>query len=78
MSNRHRKICVTLNYIKHFLLLVFSVTGCVSVSDFAFLVSISRKITSSLIWSKISATTARIKKSNSTIKKKKKFGKIKT
>ena len=44
MSNKSKKIC--LNYIGHFLTLVFAVTVCVSVSAFASLVDISTGITS--------------------------------
>ena len=37
MSKKHRKICTTLNYIEHFLILGSTITGCVSVSDMFFL-----------------------------------------
>ena len=29
MSRRHRKVCTTLNYIKHFLILASTITGCI-------------------------------------------------
>ena len=34
MSKKHKKVCATLNYIEHFLILASLVTGCVSVSAF--------------------------------------------
>ena len=39
-----KKVCMTLNYIEHFLTLVFAVTGCMSLSVFASLVDISMGI----------------------------------
>ena len=38
MSNK--KICLTLNYIEHFLVLASAFTGCISISALAFLFSI--------------------------------------
>ena len=35
MSKKHKKVCTTLNYIEHFLILAFALTGCVSISAFA-------------------------------------------
>ena len=35
MSKKHKKDCGVLNYIKHSLILVSTVTGCVSISTFA-------------------------------------------
>ena len=35
MSNEHKKVCTTLNYIEPFLVLVFAITGCVTISAFA-------------------------------------------
>ena len=67
-----KKICTTLNYIEHFLILAITITGCVSISFFASLVGISIGITSSAIGLKICAITAGIKKYKSIIKKKKK------
>ena len=40
MSKKHKKVCITLNYIEHFLVLAFIITGFVSVSVFACLVVI--------------------------------------
>ena len=31
MSRKHKKICITLNYIKHFLILASIITGCISI-----------------------------------------------
>ena len=52
MSYKHRKVCTTQNYIRHLLILVPEVTGCVSISAFASLVGIPIGIASSAIWLK--------------------------
>ena len=36
MCNKHKKVCATLNYIEHFLILGSVVTGCISISAFGF------------------------------------------
>ena len=59
-----KKICTTLNYIEHFLILAITITGCVSISSFASLVGISIGITSSAIGLKICAITAGNKRYN--------------
>ena len=40
ISRNHKKICKILNYTEHLLILASTVTGCVSISAFASLVSI--------------------------------------
>ena len=40
-SRKHRKVCTTLNYIEHFLILASAITGCIYVSAFAALFGIS-------------------------------------
>ena len=72
MSRKHKKVCTTLNYIKHFLILASTITGCISISRFASLIVIPIGITSSAIGLKICAIIAGIKKYKSIIKKKKK------
>ena len=72
----HKKVCRVLNYIDYFLIVISTITGCVSISTFASLVSIPRGITSSSIWLKICVITAGINKHKSMIKKKKKNDKI--
>ena len=72
MSKKHKKICTTLDYIKHFLILASSITGCVSISAFVSLIVSPIGITSSAIGLKICAVTAWIKNYKSIIKKKKK------
>ena len=67
MSKKHKKVCATVNYIDHFLIL-----GCVSISVFASLVGIPIGITSSAYGLKIRAIIAAIKRYTSIIKKKKK------
>ena len=77
MSRKHKKVCTTLNYIEHFLILASTITGCISISAFASLIGIPIGITSSAIGLKICAITAEIKKYKSIIKtKKKKHDKI--
>ena len=34
MSNKKKKVCTTLNYTEHFLILAFAITGYVSISAF--------------------------------------------
>ena len=69
MNKKHKKVCTTLNYIKPFLILASTITGCISISDFASLVDIPIGIMISAIGLKICATTASIKKYKSIIKK---------
>ena len=56
MSKKYKKVFTTLNYIEHFLLLGFKITGCISISAFASSVGISIGITSSATALKICAT----------------------
>ena len=72
MSRKHKKVCTTLNYIGHFLILASTITGCISISAFTSLLGIPIRITSSAIGLKLFAITAGIKKYKSIIKKKKK------
>ena len=51
MSKRHKKVCTTLNYIEHFLILSYTITGFISIS--ACLVSIPIGLASSAIELKI-------------------------
>ena len=62
MSKKHKKICATLNSIKHFLILVCTITGSVSISAFASLIVITIGITSFAMGLKICAITAGMKK----------------
>ena len=71
MSKKHKKIYTVLNYIDHQLILIFTVSGCVSISAFA-LAGIHIGITSSEIELKICVITAGIKKYQPIIKKEKK------
>ena len=72
MSRKHKKVCITLNYIEHFLILASTITGCISISAFVSLLGIPIGITNSAIGLKICAITVGIKKFKSIIKKKKK------
>ena len=62
MSKKHEKVYRVLNYIENLLILLSTVSGCVSVSAFATLVGIPIEITSSAIGLKICVITAAIKK----------------
>ena len=68
-NKKHKKV---LNYIEHSLILISTVTGCVSIFDFASLVGIPMGITSTAVELKICVITAGIKKYESIIKKKEK------
>ena len=72
MTKKHKKVCATLNYIEHFLILPSTITVCVSISPFASLSGIPIGITSPAVGLLISAITAAIKKDKPLIKKKKK------
>ena len=72
MSKKHKKTCKYLDYVEHLLILVSTITGCVSISAFTSLVVVPVGITSSAVGIKMYATTAGIKKYKSIIKKKKK------
>ena len=69
-SKNHKKVCTTQSYIEYFLILVSTITGCVSIYTFASLVGIPIGITSSAIGLKKCAITEGIKKYKSIIKKK--------
>ena len=71
MSKRHKKVCRVLNYIDHSLIVISTITACVSISAFAF-VGIPIGITSAAIGLKICVITAGVKKYKSITKKKKK------
>ena len=72
MSNKNKKVCTTLNYVEHFLTLIFAVTVCIFISAFPSLIDISKGIMSYKIGLNICAIIARIKKYKSIIRKKKK------
>ena len=68
MSRKHKKVCTTLSYIEHFLILPSTIAGCFSISLFG----IPIWITSCETGLKIFAITAGIKKYKIRIKEKKK------
>ena len=72
MTEKYKKTCKYINYVEHLLILVSTVTGCVSMSAFASLVCVLVGITSLAVGIKTCGVTARIKKYKSIIKKKKK------
>ena len=61
-TRKHKKVCATLNYIEHFLILASAITGCISISAFASLLGIPIGIMSSAIELKICVIAAGIKK----------------
>ena len=72
MSKKHKRVFTTLNLrLEHLLNLVSTVTGCVSISAFVYLVGISIGIVNSAIELIICAITAGIKQYKWVIKKKK-------
>ena len=50
MSRKHKKLCTTLNYIEHFLILASTFTGCISISVFSSLNGIPIGITSFIMF----------------------------
>ena len=70
MSKKYKKVCTTLNYIEHFLILPSTVTGCISMSAFGFMLPIG--ISSSAIALKVCTINAWIEKYKSIIEKRKK------
>ena len=64
-SESKKNVWTNLSYIQHFLIICFTILGCVSISAFASLVGIPIGITSSVIGLKICVITAAIKKYNS-------------
>ena len=59
-SKKHKKVCTTLIYIEHFLILASAVTECVSISAFTPLVGIPIGITISVAGLQICSLTATI------------------
>ena len=70
ISRKHKKVCATLKYIEHFLILSSTITGCISISAFVSFLGIPIGVTNSAIGLKICAIAAEIKKCKSTIRKK--------
>ena len=60
ISNKHKKVCTTLNYIQHFLILASTVTGCISIFAFSSFVGILIGIASSATGLKTCAITTGI------------------
>ena len=72
ISKKHKKVCRVLNYTDHSLIVISTITGCISISAFASLVGIPIRIASSTIGLNICVITAGIKKYKSIIKKNRK------
>ena len=69
MSSKYRKVCMTLNYIEHFIILASAVIECISNFVFDFLLCILIEITRSAVGLKIFAITAAIKMHKAIIEK---------
>ena len=68
ISSKHKKVCTTLNYAEHVLILASTVTGCISIPAFASLIDILIGITSSEVGLKFCSITAGSKKYKSITK----------
>ena len=70
MIKKHKKRCRLLNYIDHLLIVISTITRCVSISAFASLVVIPIGNTSFTIGLKLCAITAGIKSKRQWLRKK--------
>ena len=70
LSKKHENVFRVFNYTDQSLIVISTITGCVSISAFASLVGIPVGITSFAIGLKVCVISARIKKYESIIKKK--------
>ena len=70
ISKKHKKVCMTLNYVEYLLILASVVTGCLFISAFASLAGVPAGIVSSAATIKICVATAGIKNYKSIFKKK--------
>ena len=68
---KYKETCKYLNYVEHLLILVWTVTCCVSVSAFSSLVCVPVGITRSAVEIKICEITTGVKKYKPIIQKKK-------
>ena len=71
MSRKRKKVCASLNHVKDFLFLASAITGCISISSFASLISSPIRVTDSIKGLKTCAMAAGIKRYKSIVKKKK-------
>ena len=76
MSERYKNTCRYLHFVKHVLILVWAITGCVLISAFSSLLAIHVGVTSSAVRMKIFAVTTGIKNYKSIINKKRKHDEI--
>ena len=70
VSEKYEKKCKYLNHVEDLLILVSTVTGCVSISAFASFLCVSVYITSSALGIKMCAITAGIKRISQLSRKK--------
>ena len=67
MSEKYKKTCKHLNHVEHLLILVSTVTGCISISALPSLVCVPVGIKSSAVRIKICVITTGVKKYQSII-----------
>ena len=67
MSEKHKTVCRTLNYLEHFPVFISAVNGCISISSFTLLVGVTVGIVNFAVGLKICAITAGIKMHKSSI-----------
>ena len=72
MSQKCENVCRTFNYLEHFIVFIFAVSDCISISAFALLLGVLEGTASSAVSVKVCAITAGIKSYKSIVKKKKK------
>ena len=72
MSRKRKKVPTSLNYIEHFVILVTTITGCISISVFVSLLVIPVGMRSSAIGLKMFVTASGIKMYKSPVNKNKK------
>ena len=70
MSKKHKKVCMTLNFMEILLILLPAISGFLSISAYALLLDIPIGVSSYVVVLKIRAIAPRIKRNKSTIKKK--------
>ena len=77
MSRKRKTVCASPNHVKDFLFLVSAITGCISISSFASLISGPIRVTDSTKGLKTCAVAAGTKRYKSIVKKKRKTNMIK-
>ena len=69
IGKKHKNVWKMLNFVKYIISLAITIVGCISISEFASLISIPIGITNSAIRLKLCAIATRVKQYKSIIKK---------